>query len=184
MRRWCRERFPRHRGLAIPTCITPRESRTCRDAPESLSSSFLWSRWWVNVPGIPSACAIRNFTYLIRGPFTRTPWLTTANGHVFVMAAVVITPLVTIAIPQIGFIAVTLHVIQEDRARAFPECVRYNHSTFEPHHLTGHLSIYIFKGIITHRAPAVRIAVYFQTALEMVFTANKASWEREYMHSF
>ena len=28
----CRERFPRHRGLAIPTCITARASRTCRDA--------------------------------------------------------------------------------------------------------------------------------------------------------
>ena len=31
--RWeCRERFPRHRWLAIPTCITTRASRTCRDA--------------------------------------------------------------------------------------------------------------------------------------------------------
>ena len=32
MRRECRERFPRHRGLAIPTCITARAWRTCRDA--------------------------------------------------------------------------------------------------------------------------------------------------------
>ena len=32
MRREGRERFPRHRGLAIPTCITARTSRTCRDA--------------------------------------------------------------------------------------------------------------------------------------------------------
>ena len=32
MRRECRERFPRHRGWAIPTCITARASRTCRDA--------------------------------------------------------------------------------------------------------------------------------------------------------
>ena len=32
MRRECRERFPGHRGLAIPTCITARASRTCRDA--------------------------------------------------------------------------------------------------------------------------------------------------------
>ena len=30
MRRECRERFPRHRGLAIPTCITARAWRTCR----------------------------------------------------------------------------------------------------------------------------------------------------------
>ena len=32
MRRECRERFPRHRGLAILTCITARAWRTCRDA--------------------------------------------------------------------------------------------------------------------------------------------------------
>ena len=32
MRRECRERFPRHRGWAIPTCITARASHTCRDA--------------------------------------------------------------------------------------------------------------------------------------------------------
>ena len=32
MRRECRERFPRHRGWAIPTCITARAWRTCRDA--------------------------------------------------------------------------------------------------------------------------------------------------------
>ena len=31
MRRECRERFPRHRGWAIPTCITARASPTCRD---------------------------------------------------------------------------------------------------------------------------------------------------------
>ena len=32
MRRECRERFPRRRGQAIPTCITARAWRTCRDA--------------------------------------------------------------------------------------------------------------------------------------------------------
>ena len=36
--------------------------------PGSLTSGFLWSRWRGNVPGIPSACATRNFTYLARGP--------------------------------------------------------------------------------------------------------------------
>ena len=35
--------------------------------PGSLSRGFLWSRW-ENVPGIPGACPIRNFTYLVRGP--------------------------------------------------------------------------------------------------------------------
>ena len=28
-----------------------------------------WSRWRGNVPGIPGACATRNFTYLVRGPW-------------------------------------------------------------------------------------------------------------------
>ena len=32
MRRECRERFPPHRELAIPTCISVRVWRTCRDA--------------------------------------------------------------------------------------------------------------------------------------------------------
>ena len=35
----------------------------------SLISGFLWSWWWGNVPGIPDACATRNFTYLVRGPW-------------------------------------------------------------------------------------------------------------------
>ena len=39
-------RFLRHCGLAIPTCITERARRTCRDTlPGSLTSGFLWSRW-------------------------------------------------------------------------------------------------------------------------------------------
>ena len=47
MRQECRERFPHHPGLAIPTCITGRARRTCRDACQgSLISEFLWSRWW------------------------------------------------------------------------------------------------------------------------------------------
>ena len=65
-----RERFSRHRGLAITTCITACAWRTCRDACRD--------RWLVasfevgggeNVPGIPGACATRNFTYLVRGPW-------------------------------------------------------------------------------------------------------------------
>ena len=38
--------FPRHRRLAIQTCITARVSRTCRDTcRDRLTSGFLWSRW-------------------------------------------------------------------------------------------------------------------------------------------
>ena len=37
----CRERFPRHHGLAVPTCITARA--WCM--PGSLTSGFLWNLW-------------------------------------------------------------------------------------------------------------------------------------------
>ena len=57
MRREFQERFLRHRGLAIPTCITARARRTCRDACRDGDE---------NLPGIPGACANRNFTYLVR----------------------------------------------------------------------------------------------------------------------
>ena len=71
MRRECRECFPHHRGLAIPTCITARASRTCRDACRDryLAVSFEIGGG-ENVPGIPGACAKQNFTYLVRGPLT------------------------------------------------------------------------------------------------------------------
>ena len=37
--------------------------------PGSLTSSFRWSRWRGNVPGITVACATHNFAYLVRGPW-------------------------------------------------------------------------------------------------------------------
>ena len=37
--------------------------------PGSPTSGFLWSRWRGNVSCIPGACATRNCTYLVRGPF-------------------------------------------------------------------------------------------------------------------
>ena len=37
--------------------------------PGSLTSSFLWNRSRGNVIGIPGACATRNFTYRVRGPW-------------------------------------------------------------------------------------------------------------------
>ena len=70
MRRECRERFPRHRLQRKPlvsdpgghhgTCVT--HVPWCM--PESLTRSG-----GENVPGIPGACATRNFTYLVRGPW-------------------------------------------------------------------------------------------------------------------
>ena len=69
MRRECREHFPRHRGLAIPACITARVSRTCRDAcrDRELAVSLEFGGG-ENIPGILDACATRNLTYLLRGP--------------------------------------------------------------------------------------------------------------------
>ena len=49
MRRECRERFPRHRGLAIPTCIA---ARACRDRKLPVSFEVGGGE---NVPGIPVA---------------------------------------------------------------------------------------------------------------------------------
>ena len=71
MRRKCRESSPRHHELAIPPCIAARAWRTCRNA--------CWDRYLAvtfavdgggNVPGIPGACATRNFTHLIRSPYS------------------------------------------------------------------------------------------------------------------
>ena len=69
MRRECRESFHRLRGLAIPTCITARVWRTCRDVcrVRQLAVSFEVSDE-ENVPGIPGACTTRNFAYPARGP--------------------------------------------------------------------------------------------------------------------
>ena len=72
MHRECRERFPRRRlqrkllvsdpGVHLGTCVT--------HVPWCMSDSLTHSGG-ENVPGIPSACANRNFTYLVRGPWRR-----------------------------------------------------------------------------------------------------------------
>ena len=52
-------------GMHHGTCMT----HLPRCMPGSLTNGFLWSQWRGNVPSIPGACAIRNFTYLVRGPW-------------------------------------------------------------------------------------------------------------------
>ena len=70
MCRKCRERFPHHRRLAVPTCITVRVWRTCRDACRDCSlETFFEVGGGENVPGIPGECASRNFAYLVRDPY-------------------------------------------------------------------------------------------------------------------
>ena len=70
-RRECRERFPRHRGLAIPTCITARAWRSCRDAcRDRLLADSIQVGDGENVPGIPGARATRVSG---KGPMKRVP---------------------------------------------------------------------------------------------------------------
>ena len=52
-------------GMNQGTCVT--HVPWCM--PELLTSGFLWSRWLGKRFGIPSACATRNFAYLVRGPW-------------------------------------------------------------------------------------------------------------------
>ena len=80
MHRECRERFPYHRIkmkplVSDPACITARASRTCRGE----CRDRLIRNVGENVPGIPGACATRNFTYLIRAIDNRYPKLTTLS---------------------------------------------------------------------------------------------------------
>ena len=72
MRRECRERFPYYRiqrkplvsdpGMHHGTCVT--------HVPWRMSGSLTRSGG-ENIPGIPGACATRNFAYLVRGPWTQ-----------------------------------------------------------------------------------------------------------------
>ena len=61
--------FSRSRGLAIPTCIMAHAWRKCRDACRDRHRAVCFEVGGEeNVPGIPGACATRNFTYLVRDP--------------------------------------------------------------------------------------------------------------------
>ena len=69
MRRECRERFPHHRFQRKPLVSDPgMHHGTCvKHVPWCMSGS-LTNGGRENVPGIPGACATRNFAYLVRGP--------------------------------------------------------------------------------------------------------------------
>ena len=80
MRRECWERCPRHRGFAIPTCIIARAWRTCRDAYRDRWPAVSFEvGGGKNAPGIPGACATRNFTYLVKGPSCTVYYLQTGK---------------------------------------------------------------------------------------------------------
>ena len=64
------ERFPRHRFLRKPLVIDPgMHHSTCVTHVPWCMSGSLTRGGEENVPSIPGACAIRNFTYLVRAPY-------------------------------------------------------------------------------------------------------------------
>ena len=76
-----RERFPQHRLQRKPLFSDPgMHHGTCvMHVPWCMSGS-LTRGGGENVPGIPGACATRNFTYLVRGPWLRTSLCTADNA--------------------------------------------------------------------------------------------------------
>ena len=77
MHRECRERFPRHRLQRKPLVSDPgmHHGTWVTHVPWCMSGS-LTRRGGQNVPGIPGACATRNFMYLVRGPWRYIPGCT------------------------------------------------------------------------------------------------------------
>ena len=70
MRRECRERFPCHRFQRKPLVSDPdMHHGTCATHVPWCMSGLLTRGGGESVPGIPGACATRNFTYLARGPW-------------------------------------------------------------------------------------------------------------------
>ena len=69
MRRECWERFPRHRLQRKPLVgdLDMHHGTCATRVPWCMSGSVIRGGG-KNVPGIPDACATRNFTYLERGP--------------------------------------------------------------------------------------------------------------------
>ena len=82
MRLECRERFSHHRGLVV------RARRTCRDACRDryLAISFEVGGG-ENVPSIHSIYATRNFTYLVRGPWSSSK----SEGHLLWQSSKLLT---------------------------------------------------------------------------------------------
>ena len=68
-RRECRESFPHHRLQRKALVSDPgKHHGTCVTHVPWFMSGSLTHGGGENVPGIPGACATRNFTYLARGP--------------------------------------------------------------------------------------------------------------------
>ena len=87
MHQECRERFPRHRLQRNPLVSDPGMPHdTCVMHVPWCMSGLLTRGGGENVPGIPGACATRNFAYLVRGPLT-----TISNGAMSRSASIVLS---------------------------------------------------------------------------------------------
>ena len=76
MRRECREGFPHHRLKRKPLVSDPvMHHGTCVTHVPWCMSGSQTRGGGENVPGIPGACATRNFTHLVRGPYIFTEHL-------------------------------------------------------------------------------------------------------------
>ena len=70
MRRECREHFPRCRLQRKPLVCDPgmHHGKCVTHVPWCMSGSLIRCSG-ENIPGIPGACATRNFAYMVRGSF-------------------------------------------------------------------------------------------------------------------
>ena len=84
MRRECRERFPRHRLQRKPLVNDPgMHHGTCVTHVPCCMSRSLTRGGGEKVPGIPGACLIHKFTYLVRGPWLNRRSTTTQESSVW-----------------------------------------------------------------------------------------------------
>ena len=81
MRRECRGSFPRHLLHKKPLVSDPdMHHGTCITHVPWCMSGSLTHDGGENVPGIPGACATRNFTYPARGPWARRSTVLRVNN--------------------------------------------------------------------------------------------------------
>ena len=87
MRRECRERFPQHRSQRKPLISDPSMYHgTCVTHVPWCMSGPLTRGGGKNVPGIPGACAIHDFTYLVRGPLLSASYSSRICGDVYMQS--------------------------------------------------------------------------------------------------
>ena len=97
MRRECRERFPRHRLQWKPLVNDPdmHHGTWVTHVPWCMSGP-LTRGGEENVPGISGACATRNFTYLVRGPFQMQSVRQTVSYSAIPLHNVLLSPIITV----------------------------------------------------------------------------------------